>query len=176
MTVSGFLLRGGSELRSWDKLLPTVIDPDPSLILETPVLHIVGRTDVVVPRERSNIFIAFSRHKRVEEHIGGAFQQSAASFMCEIHPPVQVTSYRQNDGGASSLLNSSATLLGRSSLLRLLAKRNHCVHYHLAITASAKLFACQNLDMSRNRSCWTWFGRSTSKQDEPPSCPTAFMI
>ena len=42
-------------------------------MIYTPVLHVVGRTDVVVARERSNLFMGFSKNKRVEEHVGGTF-------------------------------------------------------------------------------------------------------
>lgn len=46
---------------------------DPSMFIETPMLHILGRTDIVVVRERSEVLISYSRNCRVEEHYGGMF-------------------------------------------------------------------------------------------------------
>ena len=37
----------------------------------TPTLHVIGRTDIIVVRERSDKLIAVSDNKRVEEHAGG---------------------------------------------------------------------------------------------------------
>jgi len=37
----------------------------------TPTLHVVGRTDIIVTEERSNVLINVSRSKRIERHDGG---------------------------------------------------------------------------------------------------------
>jgi hypothetical protein len=44
---------------------------DPALVIDTPVLHVMGRTDIIVIREKSDVLIAHSKNKRVEEHVGG---------------------------------------------------------------------------------------------------------
>ncbi|KAF8907160.1 serine hydrolase-domain-containing protein [Mucidula mucida] len=69
VAVSGFLLRGPSA--AWDG--QPVSPAFPSSELTTPVLHVVGNTDFVVPRERADIFMSLHKNKRVEEHIGGHF-------------------------------------------------------------------------------------------------------
>ncbi|KZP09601.1 hypothetical protein FIBSPDRAFT_938405 [Athelia psychrophila] len=69
VVVSGFITRG--ECWSWETC-PTIDSlQDPALFIKTPALHIIGRTDVVVVRERSEILINFSKNSRVEEHAGG---------------------------------------------------------------------------------------------------------
>ncbi|KZP19615.1 hypothetical protein FIBSPDRAFT_862539 [Athelia psychrophila] len=69
VVVSGFITRG--ECWSWETR-PTIESlQDPTLFIKTPALHIIGRTDIVVVRERSEILINFSKNSRVEEHAGG---------------------------------------------------------------------------------------------------------
>lgn len=41
------------------------------MLIETPVLHVIGRTDIVIFRERAEVFIGYSKNRRVEEHVGG---------------------------------------------------------------------------------------------------------
>ncbi|KAF7975329.1 hypothetical protein HWV62_9763 [Athelia sp. TMB] len=69
VAISGFLVRGPCS--SWE-MTPSVKSlQDPSMFIETPMLHILGRTDIVVIRERSEILVSYSRNCRVEEHVGG---------------------------------------------------------------------------------------------------------
>ncbi|KZP11155.1 YWTD domain-containing protein [Athelia psychrophila] len=71
VVVSGYIVRG--ECWSWETC-PTIESlQDPTLFIKTPALHIIGRTDVIVVRERSEIVINFSKNSRVEEHPGGHF-------------------------------------------------------------------------------------------------------
>jgi len=50
-------------------------DPIATLVLTpsyaTPTLHVIGRTDMIVPAERSRLLSELSINKRVEEHDGG---------------------------------------------------------------------------------------------------------
>ncbi|KAH7907344.1 serine hydrolase FSH [Hygrophoropsis aurantiaca] len=46
----------------------------------TPTLHILGKTDVIVVPERSQILVDLSSNKRVEEHDGGHFVPSKANW------------------------------------------------------------------------------------------------
>ncbi|KAJ4474349.1 serine hydrolase-domain-containing protein [Lentinula aciculospora] len=72
--VSGFLIRGPK--LSWESdstRKTTIAAPEFGFAINTPALYVVGRTDVVVPPERSRIFVQHSRYHRVEEHHGGHF-------------------------------------------------------------------------------------------------------
>ncbi|KAK0464644.1 uncharacterized protein EV420DRAFT_1517368, partial [Desarmillaria tabescens] len=72
VTISGFLLRG--PLASWRRRSKNVYHQETgAFCLKTPILHILGKVDLVVPRERANIFMGFHESKRVEEHVGGHF-------------------------------------------------------------------------------------------------------
>lgn len=53
---------------------------DPSMFIETPMLHILGRTDIVVIRERSEVLISYSKNCRVEEHFGGMIINLISSY------------------------------------------------------------------------------------------------
>ncbi|KAF9017440.1 hypothetical protein BDZ89DRAFT_1140739 [Hymenopellis radicata] len=101
VTVSGFLLRGPSA--AWDG--QPVSPAFPSSELTTPVLHVLGNTDLVVPRERADIFMSLHKNKRVEEHIGGHFVPRQTKWrkffvnffsnpFAEIASPVLVTKER----------------------------------------------------------------------------------
>ncbi|KAH7925296.1 FSH1-domain-containing protein [Leucogyrophana mollusca] len=46
----------------------------------TPTLHVLGRTDVIVVPERSQVLVDLSSNKRVEEHDGGHFVPSKANW------------------------------------------------------------------------------------------------
>ncbi|KAI0001042.1 serine hydrolase FSH [Russula vinacea] len=46
----------------------------------TPTLHVLGRNDILVVEERSRVLIDISTGKRVEEHEGGHFVPSKASW------------------------------------------------------------------------------------------------
>ncbi|KAJ8074817.1 Family of serine hydrolases 3 [Marasmius tenuissimus] len=46
----------------------------------TPTLHVIGRTDVIVPEERSKSILDLTINKRVEEHEGGHFVPSKANW------------------------------------------------------------------------------------------------
>jgi predicted esterase len=46
----------------------------------TPTLHVMGRNDILVVEERSRVLIDLSTGKRVEEHEGGHFVPSKASW------------------------------------------------------------------------------------------------
>lgn len=73
--VSGFLIRGPR--LSWEansESKAAIAAPEYGFTLSTPVLHVVGRNDIVVPMERSRIFVQHSRFNRVEEHNGGEFR------------------------------------------------------------------------------------------------------
>jgi len=72
--VSGFLIRGPK--LSWEadsKSKAAIAAPEFGFALNTPVLYVVGRNDIVVPLERSHIFVQHSKFNRVEEHNGGHF-------------------------------------------------------------------------------------------------------
>ncbi|KAE9402538.1 hypothetical protein BT96DRAFT_990991 [Gymnopus androsaceus JB14] len=72
--VSGFLIRGLK--LSWEadsKSKAAIAAPEFGFALNTPVLYLVGRNDIVVPLERSHIFVQHSKFNRVEEHNGGHF-------------------------------------------------------------------------------------------------------
>ncbi|KAF7975269.1 hypothetical protein HWV62_10152 [Athelia sp. TMB] len=69
VAVSGFLARG--ECSSWETSPSIDSLQDSTLFIETPVLHVIGRTDVIVVRERSEVLINFSKNSRIEEHAGG---------------------------------------------------------------------------------------------------------
>jgi hypothetical protein len=71
VSVSGFLLRGPKA--SWGGAANGPFTEDPGYPLDTPILHLIGQTDVVVTRERSDIIISSSTIKRVEEHVGGVY-------------------------------------------------------------------------------------------------------
>ncbi|KAF8652278.1 hypothetical protein AX16_004467 [Volvariella volvacea WC 439] len=47
---------------------------------ETPTLHVIGKTDIVVTEERSQQLIEVSANKRVEEHEGGHFVPSKGNW------------------------------------------------------------------------------------------------
>lgn len=47
---------------------------------DVPVLHVIGRTDVVVSEERSRTLIDVCENSRVEYHTGGHFTPSKASW------------------------------------------------------------------------------------------------
>ncbi|KAJ3806623.1 serine hydrolase FSH, partial [Lentinula aff. lateritia] len=47
--------------------------PEFGFATSTPALYVVGQTDIVVPPERSHIFVQHSKFHRVEEHHGGHF-------------------------------------------------------------------------------------------------------
>ena len=40
---------------------------------ETPTLHVIGKTDIVVIEERSRALLSVSRSVRLEEHAGGLY-------------------------------------------------------------------------------------------------------
>jgi len=46
----------------------------------TPTLHIIGKNDIIVIEERSRLLIEVSDKKRIEEHDGGHFVPSKASW------------------------------------------------------------------------------------------------
>ncbi|PBK74706.1 hypothetical protein ARMSODRAFT_970760 [Armillaria solidipes] len=72
VTIAGFLLRG--PLASWGGRSKNVFHQETgAFCLRTPILHILGQVDLVVPRERANIFMGFHESKRVEQHVGGHF-------------------------------------------------------------------------------------------------------
>ncbi|THU82015.1 hypothetical protein K435DRAFT_784766 [Dendrothele bispora CBS 962.96] len=71
VAISGFLLRG--PCTEWGSTTSQIAELDSSYFINTPALHVLGRTDVVVPRERSDLFMAYSNYKRIEEHVGGHF-------------------------------------------------------------------------------------------------------
>ncbi|KAK0487311.1 serine hydrolase-domain-containing protein [Armillaria novae-zelandiae] len=72
VTIAGFLLRG--PLASWGGRSKNVFHQDTGAFpLRTPILHVLGQVDLVVPRERANIFMGFHESKRVEQHVGGHF-------------------------------------------------------------------------------------------------------
>ncbi|KAF5355239.1 hypothetical protein D9758_006008 [Tetrapyrgos nigripes] len=75
VACAGFLLRG--PCTEWGATVGDTVELDPKYFINTPVLHILGRTDVVVPRERSDLFMAHSFNKRIEEHVGGHFIPTA---------------------------------------------------------------------------------------------------
>lgn len=64
--------------------LPIAEEPDFSnyfpLPASLPVLHVIGRTDVVVSEERSQSLIDKCENSRVEYHTGGHFTPSKASW------------------------------------------------------------------------------------------------
>ncbi|KAJ3795442.1 serine hydrolase-domain-containing protein [Lentinula aff. detonsa] len=73
-SVSGFLIRGPKLSWESDSSSKTAIAaPEFGFAMSTPALFVVGRTDVVVPPERSRIFVQHSKFNRVEEHYGGHF-------------------------------------------------------------------------------------------------------
>ncbi|KIY65270.1 hypothetical protein CYLTODRAFT_456472 [Cylindrobasidium torrendii FP15055 ss-10] len=45
----------------------------PAVVLQTPVLHVLGYKDPVVPNEKTLFLLAHHRNRRVEQHIGGHF-------------------------------------------------------------------------------------------------------
>ncbi|KAJ3994035.1 serine hydrolase-domain-containing protein [Lentinula boryana] len=72
--VSGFLIRGPKLSWESDSSSKTAIAaPEFGFATSTPALFVVGQTDVVVPPERSRIFVQHSKFNRVEEHYGGHF-------------------------------------------------------------------------------------------------------
>ncbi|KAF9063018.1 serine hydrolase-domain-containing protein [Rhodocollybia butyracea] len=74
VSISGFLIRGPK--LSWESGSESPIPiaaPSCGFTMDTPVLYVVGQNDIVVPPERSHIFIEHSRFKRVEHHHGGHF-------------------------------------------------------------------------------------------------------
>ncbi|KAK7445446.1 Family of serine hydrolases 3 [Stygiomarasmius scandens] len=75
VAFSGFLLRG--PCTEWGSTANQAVELDSTYFINTPILHVLGRTDVVVPRERSDLFMAHSNHKRIEEHVGGHFIPTA---------------------------------------------------------------------------------------------------
>ncbi|KAF9557274.1 hypothetical protein CPC08DRAFT_819951 [Agrocybe pediades] len=70
---AGFLLRG--PYIDWTKTTPQAfeLDYDVTPMLDTPVLHVIGKHDAVVVPERTGLLMKFSRNKRVLEHAGGHF-------------------------------------------------------------------------------------------------------
>ncbi|KAJ3871972.1 serine hydrolase-domain-containing protein [Lentinula edodes] len=72
--VSGFLIRGPKLSWESDSACKTAIAaPEFGFAINTPALYVVGQTDIVVPPERSHIFVQHSKFHRVEEHHGGHF-------------------------------------------------------------------------------------------------------
>jgi len=68
---SGFLLRG--PYMDWTKETPQDFDFDyeEMPVLDTPILHLIGKNDVVVVPERTGLLMKFSRNKKVLVHAGG---------------------------------------------------------------------------------------------------------
>lgn len=72
VSIAGFICR--SPYDDWTRFPIRVEDPDdPALHINTPVLHVLGRSDIVVPRERTEIALFFHKNKRIEEHVGGHY-------------------------------------------------------------------------------------------------------
>ncbi|KZP26296.1 hypothetical protein FIBSPDRAFT_1040846 [Athelia psychrophila] len=88
VAIAGFLVRGPCS--SWETSPSVESLRDPTMFIETPMLHIIGRTDIVVIRERSEVFINYSKNSRVEEHVGGhiiptkkRWRKFFAAFFCD---------------------------------------------------------------------------------------------
>ncbi|KAJ3763945.1 serine hydrolase-domain-containing protein [Lentinula raphanica] len=73
--VSGFLIRGPKlSWESTDSSDKTVLaSPEFGFTMNTPALFVVGLNDIIVPPERSHLFVQHSKYHRVEEHLGGHF-------------------------------------------------------------------------------------------------------
>ncbi|KAF9017737.1 FSH1-domain-containing protein [Hymenopellis radicata] len=61
-----------------------IVDPLSEVVFQTsydtPTLHVIGKTDIIVTPERSQSLLDVSTHKRVEEHDGGHFVPSKTSW------------------------------------------------------------------------------------------------
>ncbi|KAF8912681.1 FSH1-domain-containing protein [Mucidula mucida] len=61
-----------------------IVDPLSEVVFktsyDTPTLHVIGKTDIIVTPERSQSLLDVSTHKRVEEHDGGHFVPSKTNW------------------------------------------------------------------------------------------------
>ncbi|KAI0067570.1 FSH1-domain-containing protein [Artomyces pyxidatus] len=84
---------------------------------DTPTLHVIGRTDVVVVEERSRTLTAISKAKRVEEHEGGHFVPSKANWRAFLKAYVLAPAADvPGPGAASESLPASGTATPRDGV------------------------------------------------------------
>ncbi|KAJ3780944.1 serine hydrolase-domain-containing protein [Lentinula aff. detonsa] len=98
-SVSGFLIRGPKLSWESDSSSKTAIAaPEFGFAMSTPALFVVGRTDVVVPPERSRIFVQHSKFNRVEEHYGGHFIPTQSRWQILSPTPSSLSVAPSDDG------------------------------------------------------------------------------
>lgn len=109
VSVSGFKLR--------DPISEPFFDP----FYETPTLHVIGKTDIIVVEERSMLLVEASGNARVEEHEGGHFVPSKGQWrkfirdymmdpFADIPSPGLASSSVPNSGRVSPI-NGSAMMI-----------------------------------------------------------------